>query len=200
MVTDAWPTTRRRMRSLGKLRTPVLVVAAALFGAAFSAAVLVGFWDDQVQGRRAVESRLATSQDRVKALTAENANLRAGLAASLGDTATLKRSLARIRAETRALTRQNAALLASARQLHGRGDSLQSRAASVSKLAATLGSDVANAVHYLRNTPIGSFDPAYLKAQLDYLGPAVTSIEQAAAALAADAGGYAAAVDALGAR
>src|SRR6188472_1510209 len=116
---------RRRLRALGRLQTPVLCVAAALFGAALSAAVLVGYWGDQVQGKRTAQAKLAdsraevnASRAEVKALTAQNARLHAGLVASRAASARLERNFARIRIETKALTTQNAALVASAGTLH----------------------------------------------------------------------------------
>ena len=200
-VPQEWPAPgRKRLRALGRLQTPVLCVAAALFGAALSAAVLIGYWGDQVQGKRTAQAKLADSRAEVKALTAQNARLRVGLGASRAVSARLERNFARIRVETKALTAQNALLVASAGKLHGRGGSLQQRALSLSRLAATLGHDVASAVNYIRTTPIGSLDPAYLKAQLDYLEPAVASIRSAADALGSESGSYASAVDGFAAQ
>ena len=195
-VRREWPALgRTRLRALARLQTPVLIVSAALFGAAFSAAVLVGFWDDQVQGKRDAQAKLAASRSEVKALTAKNTRLLVSLAESRGVSAHLERSFARIRVETKNLKAQNAALVESAGSLHGRGGSLQERALSLSRLAATLGHDVASAVNYIRTTPLGSLDPAYLKAQLDYLEPAVASIRSAADALGSESGSYRSAVD-----
>jgi hypothetical protein len=200
-VPREWPAPgRKRLRVLGRLQTPVLCVAAALFGAALSAAVLIGYWGDQVQGKRTAQVKLADSRAEVKALTAQNARLRVGLGNSRAASARLERSLARIRVETKALTAQNAALVASAGTLHGRGGSLQQRALALSRLAATLGHDVSSAVNYIRTTPLGSLDPAYLKAQLDYLEPAVASIRSAADALGSESGSYASAVDGFAAQ
>ena len=58
-------------------RTPVLVVAAALFGAAVSAPSF-GFWDQETGRRRAVEARLAASADHAKALGSRKDRLQGG--------------------------------------------------------------------------------------------------------------------------
>src|SRR5207253_2072409 len=96
--------------------------------------------------------------------------------------------------------RENTALTASAGRLHGRGGSLGRRAAAVSRLAATLGNDLVAVLAYVTNTGAGSLDPSYLKAQLDYLRPAVANVRSAAEALGADAGSYGAAVDGFAAQ
>jgi hypothetical protein len=184
-----------RWSGLARLRTAVLIAAAALFGAAFSAAALVGLWNGEVGHRRAVQAKLVTSEQRTQSLAAANTHLRATLAGSRADSSRLARTSARLRAEAKALLTENEKLIASAGTLHGSGGSLQRRALSVSRLAATLGSDVVTVLRYVTNTSIGSLDPAYLKAQLDYLQPAVTGIRAAADALSKDAGDYAAAVD-----
>lgn len=174
---------------------PVLVVAAALFGAALSAAVLVGLWNKEVGSRRAAETRLAASQERARALAAENTRLRRGLVDSRTTSARLEQGSARLRAAAQTVVRENAALMVSANQLHGRGGSLERRSISVSRLAAALGNDLVAVLAYVTNTRVGSLDPAYLKAQLDYLRPAVASVRSAAEALGAGASSYAAAVD-----
>jgi hypothetical protein len=197
----------RRWPALGRLRTTALVVAAALFGAALSAAALIGLWDNEASHRRAVEAKLVASKRHADTLAAANTRLRAGLAdsqtlsAQLKRSSTrLKRSSARLQAEARTLLLANEKLIASAASLHGSGGSLQSRALTVSKLAGTLGSDVIVVLRYVTNTSIGSLDPAYLKAQLDYLQPAVAGIKSAADALGAEAGDYADAVDSFAAQ
>jgi murein L,D-transpeptidase YcbB/YkuD len=196
---ETWPDGRRRLRlrwrGLARLRTPVLVVAAALFGAAVSAVVLVGFWDKEANRRQAAEAKLATSAERGRALAKANTRLRRGLADSRSSSARLEQSAERLRAAAKTLLRKNAELIATADRLHGRGGSLESRAASVSKLAATLGNDLVAVLAYITNTSAGSLDPSYLKAQLDYLRPAVTSVRSAAAALGDEASSYGSAVD-----
>jgi murein L,D-transpeptidase YcbB/YkuD len=203
---SAWLEGRRRLhvglRRLARFGTPVLVLAAALFGAAVSAAILVGFWGTEAGRRHAVENKLAASVDRTKALTAENGRLRTRLAAGRKvnaqleqDSARLRQGAARLRVAAQDLLHQNAALVASATRLHDQSGSLERRAASVSKLAATLGNDLVAVLGYITNTSASSLDPSYLKAQLDYLKPAVESVEAAAGTLGADAGGYGAAVD-----
>jgi hypothetical protein len=194
---DALPAKRLRpeARGLTRLRTTVLVTAAALFGAAISAAALVGLWNNEVTHRRALEAKLAASQRQARTLVAEARDLKGGLADSRATSAQLERRAARLRAEAKSLLTANEKLIASAGSLHGSGGSLQRRALTVSKLSATLGADVVTVLRYVTNTSIGSLDPTYLKAQLDYLQPAVASIKSAADALGADAGAYATAVD-----
>jgi len=184
-----------RWSGLTRLRTTVLIVAAALFGAAFSAAALVGLWNGEVDHRRTVAAKLDASEHRAQSLAAANKRLRAGLVDSRADSARLAQTSARLRAEAKALLTANEKLIASAGNLHGSGGSLQRRALSVSRLAATLGGDVIVVLRYVTNTSIGSLDAAYLKAQLDYLQPAVASIRSAADALGADTSEYAAALD-----
>jgi murein L,D-transpeptidase YcbB/YkuD len=191
---------RVRLRRLGRLRTPVLVVAAALFGAAASAAVLVGFWDKEAGRRKAVEARLAESARHAQALAGANATLRKRLAASRATSTRLEQGSAQLRAAAEKLLAENRALTETATRLHGKGGSLERGAASVSKLAATLGSDLVAVLSYITNTHAGSLDPAYLKAQLDYLRPAVQSVRSAADGLGADAGSYAKAVDGFAAQ
>ncbi len=193
---------RLRWRGLARLRTAVLVVAAMLSGAALSAAVLVGFWNRDVSGRHAAEEKLAASRADARALAAEITSLRAantGLQTRLHDSravsARLEQGSARLRTAAQALLRENTALVASAGRLQDRGGSLQHRAVSVSKLAAALGNDLVSVLAYITSTSVGSLDPSYLKAQLDYLQPAVTSVRSAAETLGADAGGYATAVE-----
>jgi hypothetical protein len=196
---EGWADGRRRLRirwgGLSRLRTPVLVVAAALFGAAASGAVLVGFWDKETGRRRAVETKLAASADRAKALAAANVRLRRRVVDSRATAAQLEQDGDRLRAAAQSLLRENGVLLTSASRLQDRGGSLEHRAASVSKLAGTLGNDLVAVLHYITNTSAGSLDPSYLKAQLDYLRPAVASVRSAAEALGADAGSYGTAVD-----
>jgi hypothetical protein len=207
----AWSDGRRRLRirlrGLVGLRTPVLVVSAALFGAAVSAAVLVGFWDKEAGRRQAAETRLAASAEREKAgaarekaLAGANARLRQQLADSHATSTRLEQGSDRLRAAAQTLLRENSALTATAKRLHGRGGSLQRRATTVSKLSATLGNDLVAVLAYITNTSIGSLDPSYLKAQLDYLRPAVEGVRSAAEVLGADAGSYATAVDGFAAQ
>ena len=194
-----WPRLGHRLsvslRKLGRFRTPVLVVAAALFGAAISATVLVGFWDQEARDRKLAQARLDDSQQQAAALTAANARLRRQLDGSRAASARLELGAARMRDAAQALVGQNAALVANADRLHSRGGTLESRAASVSKLAGTLGNDLVAVLHYITNTSAGSLDPSYLKAQLDYLRPAVENIRSEAETLSGEAGSYGAAVD-----
>jgi murein L,D-transpeptidase YcbB/YkuD len=196
---EGWADGRRRLRirwrGLARLRTPVLVVAAALFGAAVSAAVLVGFWDKETGRRRAVEAKLAASADHAKALAAANTRLQSRVVDSRATAAQLEQDGDRLRAAAKSLLRENGVLMASATRLQDRGGSLEHRAASVSKLAGTLGNDLVAVLHYITNTSAGSLDPSYLKAQLDYLRPAVEDVRSAAQSLGADAGSYGTAVD-----
>jgi chromosome segregation ATPase len=196
---EGWTDGRRRLRirwrGLPGLRTPVLVVAAALFGAAVSAAVLVGFWDKETGRRRAVETKLAASAERAKTLAAANTRLQRRVVDSRATATQLEQDGDRLRAAAQSLLRENGALMASASRLQDRGGSLEQRAASVSKLAGTLGNDLVAVLHYITNTSAGSLDPSYLKAQLDYLRPAVVSVRSAAEELGADAGSYGTAVD-----
>jgi hypothetical protein len=184
-----------RLRALGRLRTPVLVVAAALFGAAISAVVWVGLWNREAGSRHTAEAALAASQKHARALASENTRLRGRLVDSRTTSARLEQSSARLQAAAQTLVRENATLVASAGKLHGRGGSLERRSLLVSKLAAALGNDLVSVLAYITNTSIGSLDPSYLKAQLDYLRPAVANVRSAAEGLGADASTYAAAVD-----
>ena len=195
---ERWPRVRRlrfRWRGLARLGTPVLVVAALLFGAAVSATVLVGIWSTESSRRHDVEARLVKETRRESALTATNARLRHQLVSSRADSTRLTRGAARLRASAQALLRENAALLASASRLHARGGTLERSASSVSKLTATLGTDLVAVLAYVTGTDAGSLDPSYLKAQLDYLRPAIANVRAAAQALGADAGSYGTAVD-----
>jgi hypothetical protein len=191
---EAWPGGRRRprirWRGWAGLRTPVLVVAAALFGAAVSGTVLVGFWDREAGGRHAAETRLAASEEHARALAHANIRLRRHLVDSRATAVRLEQGVARLRVAAQVLLRKNAALVASARRLHGQGGSLEGRAAAVSRLAATLGNDLVAVLGYITNTSAGALDPSYLKAQLDYLRPAVVSVRSAAEALGVDASSY----------
>jgi hypothetical protein len=186
---------RTRLRKLARLGTPVLVVAAALFGAAVSATILVGFWDKEAHDRKLAEARLTDSARHAKALASANARLRGQLEGSRATSARLERGATRLRVAAQALLRQNAALVATADRLHSKGGSLESGAASVSKLAGTLGNDLVAVLAYITNTTAGSLDPSYLKAQLDYLRPAVASVRSAAETLGAEARSYGTAVD-----
>ena len=177
---QGWADRRRRLRirwrGLSRLRTPVLVVAAAFFGAAVSATVLVGFWDREAGRRHAVETKLAASAEHAKALAGANARLRGQVVDSHATAARLEKGGDRLRAAAQALLRDNGSLMASASRLQGQGGSLEHRAASVAKLAGTLGNDLVAVLAYITNTSADSLDPSYLKAQLDYLRPAVVSV------------------------
>ena len=184
-----------RWRRLARLGTPVLVVTAVLFGAAISAAVLVGLWSTESSRRHGVETRLEKATKQSAALADANARLRRQLAHSRATSTRLTQQTARLGAAARTLLRENSALLASASRLHDRSGSLERGAASVSRTTATLGNDLVAVLSYITNTSAGSLDPSYLKAQLDYLRPAVASARSAAAALGAQAGSYGKAVD-----
>ncbi len=173
----------------------MLVVSAALCGAAVSAAVLVGFWGKEADGRKQAEEKLAASAKREAALKSANARLQRHLKESRSTATQLEQTAARMRASAQTLVRENAALVASARRLHDQGGSLEQRAATVSKLAGTLGNDLVAVLGYITNTSAGSLDPSYLKAQLDYLRPAVASVRSAAEELGADAGSYGNAIE-----
>src|SRR5262245_58317749 len=196
---SVWPRLGHRLRvslrKLGRFRTPVLVVAAALFGAAISATILVGFWDKAARDRKLAQARVDASKEQAAPLSAANAPLRKQRNGSRVNSARLELGAARMRDAAQALLSQNAALVANADRLHSRGGTLETRAASVSKLAGTLGNDLVAVLHYITNTNSGSLDPSYLKAQLDYLRPAVENIRAAADTLGGEAGTYGAAVD-----
>jgi uncharacterized protein YbjQ (UPF0145 family) len=196
---EGWTDGRRRLRirvrGLSRFRTPVLVVAAALFGAAVSAAVLVGFWDKETGRRKALETKLADTAQHAKTLAAVNVRLQRRVVDSRATAVQLEKDGDRLRASAESLLKENGALMASASRLQDRGGSLEQRAASVSKLAGTLGNDLVAVLHYITNTSAGSLDPSYLKAQLDYLRPAVEDVRSAAQSLGADAGSYGTAVD-----
>ena len=196
---EAWPGHGRevgfRRRRLARLGTPVLVVTALLFGAAVSAAVLVGLWSTEASRRHGVETRLEKATRRSGALATENVRLRKQLASSRATSTRLTQQTARLGAAARTLLRENSALLASASRLHDRSGSLESGAASVSRTTATLGNDLVAVLNYITNTGADSLDPSYLKAQLDYLRPAVANARSTAAALGAEAGSYGKAVD-----
>jgi hypothetical protein len=194
----AWPGGRRLripVHRLARLGTPVLVVSAALCGAAVSAAVLVGFWGKEADGRKTAEAKLAASVKREHVLERANTRLQRRLTASHSAAVQLERTATHMRASAEALVRENTALVASANKLHDQGGSLEQRAADVSKLAGTLGNDLVAVLGYITNTSAGSLDPSYLKAQLDYLRPAVASVRSAAEALGADAGSYGSAIE-----
>lgn len=160
-----------------------------------SASVLVGFWDKEAGRRHTAETRLAASVERGRTLAAANVRLRQRLVDSRATAVRLEQGGARLRMAAQTLLRENGVLMASASRLHGRGGSLGRRAASVSRLAATLGSDLVAVLDYITNTSAGSLDPSYLRAQLDYLRPAVASVRSAAEVLGADATRYGTAVD-----
>jgi hypothetical protein len=197
--TEPWPGHGReggfRWRRLARLGTPVLVVTALLFGAAVSAAVLVGLWSTEASRRHGVETRLEKATNRSTALANDNARLRRQLASSRATSTRLTQQTARLGAAARTLLRENSALLARASRLHDRSGSLERGAASVSRTTATLGNDLVAVLNYITSTDAGSLDPSYLKAQLDYLRPAVASARSAAEALGTEAGSYGTAVD-----
>ena len=201
--TEPWPGHAGRLglrrRRLDRLGTPVLVVAALLFGAAVSATVLVSVWSTEAGRRHDAETRLDKVARRSSVLHRQNASLRRQLADSRANTSRLTRRAGRLQAAARTLLRENAALLATASRLHGRGGSLERSAGSVSRLTATLGNDLVAVLAYITSTSAGSLDPSYLKAQLDYLRPAVANARSAAAALGSEAGSYGKAVDAFSA-
>src|SRR6266508_323732 len=113
---EGWTDGRRRLRirwrGLPRLRTPVLVVAAALFGAAVSAAVLVGFWDKETGRRKALETKLADTAQHAKTLTAVNVRLQRRVVDSRATAVQLEKDGDRLRASAESLLKENGALMA----------------------------------------------------------------------------------------
>jgi len=208
--TESWANGRSRLRVTlrsPRLRTVLLVGSAAVLGALMASAALVTFWDRETGRRLAAESKLADRDRRVKELGSTNRDLQRLLARDATAirqleerTVTLQRSATTVRAAAGTVLKRNGALVARADSLHGRGGSLEQQAAAVSKLADTLGNDLVAVLAYVSNTSPASLDPAYLKAQLDYLKPAVAQVRSAAQELGSDADGYAGAVDAFAAQ
>src|SRR6266536_2836872 len=105
---------RIRLRKLGRFGTPVLVVAAALFGAAVSATIIVGFWDKEARDRKLAEARLTDRAQHAKALAGANARLRRQPDGSRATSARLEQGAARRRVAAQAHLRQHAELVATA--------------------------------------------------------------------------------------
>jgi hypothetical protein len=178
-----------------RLSTPVLAISAFLCGAGVAAAIFVGFWDSEAGRRQSAEATLAKTRTHERTLVAETTWLRRRLAAATSNLARVERSVERRQLATQALLRENSGLLGTAGGLHGRATSLEQRASSVSSVTTTLGADLVGLTDYLTKTGAASIDPAYVKAQLDYLRPAIEKARTAAGALGEDARSYGDAVE-----
>ena len=84
--------------------------------------------------------------------------------------------------------------------LQQQSDALGSGASTVTGVAGRLDSALSSLADYLARTDGPSLDPAYLKAQLAYLKPAVAEVRSGAGSLGQQAQDYLAAVQAFGAR
>jgi hypothetical protein len=197
--TEGWPSagglSSPPLRWLARLSIPVLVISAFLCGAGVAAVVFVGFWGTEAGRRQSAETSLHASRARARTLSARTALLQRRLADATANLTRVERAVERRQAATAALLRQNSGLIDSAGGLHTRAAALERRASSVSGLTGTLGSDLVGLMNYLSGTDASAIDPAYVKAQLNYLRPAIEKARAAAGALGGDARTYGDAVE-----
>jgi cell division protein FtsB len=180
-----------------RLATPVLVVSALLCGLAVGSAVFASLWRSETADRRAAQQALAQQRARTQTLAAQVDTLRDKLQASRHTA-----SAAAKRANDRKslivdLDRSADSLLAASTPLQNQAAAITGRSQSLSALIRTLDNDLASLSRYVSGTGPASLDPAFLRAQLDYLKPSLSKVAAAADGLAAQANDYSDAVRAF---
>lgn len=177
--------------------TPVLVVSALLFGLGVGSAVFASLWRNETGERRAAQQALATQSGRAHALAAETRALRLQLHSSRRTAAAAARTAATRKSLIATLDRSAGSLLATSTPLQDRAGAITDRSRSLSSLIRTLDNDLASLSRYVSGADSSTIDPAFLKAQLDYLKPSLSNVGAAADALAGQANTYSDAVRAF---
>lgn len=186
-----------RLRLPAGLATPVLVVAALLFGAGIGSAVFATLWRNETNSRQAVEQALSQERTFAASLAARIDRLRSTLHTSQRSAAAAARTAADRKAQIANLDQRAASLLAASTPLQDQASSIMARSQSLSTLIRTLDNDLASLSHYVSGAGSSNLDPAFLQAQLAYLKPSLSKVGAAADALSSQATHYSAAVRAF---
>ena len=189
--------TGTRLGLPARLATPVLVVSALLCGLAVGAAVFSSLWRNETADRRAAQQALTQQRARTQALALEVDALRDKLLASRHTAAAAAKRANDRRSLILDLDRSADSLLADSAPLQDRAAAITDRSQSLSTLIRTLDNDLASLSSYVSGADSSNLDPAYLKAQLDYLKPSLSKVGAAADGLAAQANDYSDAVRAF---
>jgi hypothetical protein len=183
-----------RVRLPHRLATPVLVVSALLFGLGVGSAVFASLWRNETDDRRAAQQALTEEHARADALAGQARALRARLRVSQRTAAAAALTAASRKSLIAGLDREAGSLLDASRPLQDQAASITDRSRSLSSLIRTLDNDLAGLSRYVSSADASTIDPAFLKAQLDYLKPSLTDVGVAAEALAGQANQYSDAV------
>ncbi len=186
-----------RLRLPHGLATPVLVVSALLFGAGIGSAVFASLWQNETSARHDAQQALTQERDRAGALSAQVEQLRAKLRTSRRTAAAAARTAADRKSLIAELDRSAGSLLAASTPLQQEASSITDRSQTLSALIRTLDNDLASLSRYVSGADASNLDPAFLKAQLDYLKPSLSKVGAAADALSGQANRYSDAVRAF---
>jgi chromosome segregation ATPase len=179
-----------RLRLPAGLATPVLVVAALLFGAGIGSAVFATLWRNETSSRQAVEQALSQERSLAGSLAAQIDKLQSNLHTSQRSAAAAARTAADRKAQIATLDRSAASLLAASAPLQDQAAAITDRSQSLSALIRTLDNDLASLSRYVSGTGSSNLDPAFLQAQLAYLKPSLSRVGAAAEALSSQADHY----------
>jgi hypothetical protein len=181
---------RLSLRPPARLATPVLVVAALLFGVGVGAAVFATLWQQQASHRQAAEQALASSRAQTRLLGGQIVQLHRVLTRSQRDALAASRAVARGKTIVADLAYNAQPLLASAGSLQQQATSLTQRARSLDGLIGSLDNDLASLNSYVTGATNTNLDPAFLKAQLAYLKPNLTKVGRTTDGLASEVNAY----------
>lgn len=179
-----------RLRLPARLATPVLVVAALLFGAGIGSAVFATLWRNETTSRRSAEQALAQEQSAYASLAAQIETLQVKLRTSRRSAAAAARTAANRKSLIASLDDSAASLLAASTPLEDQANSITGRSQTLSALIRTLDNDLASLSRYVSGADSSNLDPAFLQAQLAYLKPSLSRVGAAADALSSQANRY----------
>jgi chromosome segregation ATPase len=180
-----------------RLATPVLAVSALLCGLAVGSAVFASLWRNETADRRAAQQGLTQQRARTQSLAAQVDALRDKLQASRHTAAAAAKRANDRKSLIVDLDRSADSLVAASTPLQNRAAAITDRSQSLSALIRTLDNDLASLSSYVSGTGTSTLDPAFLRAQLDYLKPSLSKVAAAADGLAAQANDYSHAVRAF---
>jgi len=189
--------TGRRLGLPVRLATPVLVVSALLCGLAVGAAVFSSLWRNETADRRAAQQALTQQRARTQALAVQLETLRDKLQVSRHTAAAAVKRANDRKSLIVDLDRSADSLLAASTPLQDQAAAITDRSQSLSALIRTLDNDLASLSSYVSGAEASNLDPAFLRAQFDYLKPSLSKVAAAADGLAAKANDYSDAVHAF---
>jgi hypothetical protein len=182
--------TGARVRLPARWATPVLAVSALLCGLGVGSAVFASLWRNETGDRQAAQQAAASERSHLLVLAAELNGLRVKLRASRHTAAAAAKTASDRKSLIANLDRDAGSLLAVSTPLRDQAASITDRSRSLSSLIRTLDNDLASLSNYVSGAGSSTLDPAFLRAQLDYLKPSLTDVGAAADALAGQANRY----------